>query len=119
MNLDLKPVAAPSAGLVEAIGPFGHETLETLFASRLHQRLALTRDVLTNMQMVTLWQDALQQLPPPRQRQIRQIVAIQMQEVEGVINQPPRAGANVVLERLKIRSTRFIDHHHFPIDDGG
>src|SRR5215831_230295 len=63
-------------------------------------------------------QDGLKEFFAAEQWQLPQVVAVQVKKVKDIVSELALAGLLIVLQELKARFARFIQHDHFPVQHG-
>ena len=109
----LEPIAG-AAGAIRRIAQFRNDAFELQVASVLEQPGTLGLEMLAETNPAAgrgVGQNVLQQLLARQQRRAREIVAIEMQEVEGVEHEIVAARFQLLLEGAEARmALRILDH---------
>ena len=115
VRLDLQPVpVAPSLGVPRA-GALGHHALEALLLGGGLQRLAVVEHRRQPDRAVALVEQRLEPRPPLRQRQVDHRLAVQLQQVEDLVDERrPRLS---LLHRREARPPLLVERAHLAVDD--
>src|SRR4029079_19467247 len=140
-DLDLQPGRRPATGLVGRAAELGHDALEPALAGRLVERPAVTLDVGGVADTRRFAQDAAEEPLPILERDAEQRAAVEVEQVERLVEQAARGAASAVaavaafraagpartapaladrlLQQREVRHTLLVDRHHLAVDDRG
>ena len=125
-NLDLQPLAA-AALFIKARALLGDDSFQPLLLRHLKQRLAVLCVVIGKSHRVARHQQCRQLALALLQRHAPPVVAIEIQQVERVIQHwhigvphrapPARTKSRALLHQTERRFPSFIERHHFTIQN--
>src|SRR3990172_9901107 len=116
-RLHLQPLPAPSARFVDALRIFGDDPFQPLFFGYLVEQDAFFRYVVAESYFRNGRENLFQEFLPPEKRQVCQIMAPEVEEIENIIEQMTASGVLVMLERMEIRASLVVHDDDFAVQD--
>src|SRR5207237_10883440 len=112
----LEPGAAALPREITAVGQLRHDAFEPPLSDRLEESTAMFANVLAELYVGQVSQNGGKKFLTAHERQIAQVVAIQIEQVEDVIDTGAFTGILVVLQKLKLRLAAFVQHDDFAVE---
>ncbi len=120
-TLDLEPIAGPT-GPVWRLDPFRHDAFKPQVRSELQHLQSIDLEILGHAHHAVarkLCKQIGQRRLALGKRGAGDVIAVEMEEIEGVVDQTvPPAALEVVLQGGKVGDSRFVSGYDFSIDDG-
>ena len=107
MGLDLQPLARPLALPIRRVGALGDDPLEPLLLRRAEQRLAVLERLREPDGAVAPVEQRLQPPAPLAQRQIDERLALELEQVEGLVDE--RRARLALLHRGEARPAALVE----------
>ena len=103
-------------GRYELAAVLGDDALQPLPGGRLEERHAVLLDVLAQADDTVLTDERREQLLAAPQRLVAQVVAVEVEQVEHVVQQVPLAGLLIALQELEARLALVIHGHDLAVE---
>ncbi len=116
-RLHLQPLPAPLARFVYALRMLGNDPFQSLFFDDLEKQNAFLPYVIAEFYFRGGGEDFFQEFFSPEQGQARQIMSLEVEEIEDVVEQMTASGVLVMLQHLEIRTSLVIHDDDFAVQN--